>query len=138
MARHDAYEWADDAAAAAGAWTAAALFTALLIISMEAARIYRGHGFTGGTKSRILWGALAGFFASIGFSIYLLQSPTTAGWSTWPASIGFLVWVLVIEFVDQSYKPPANGEELDIEDVLGPWRFYRHREPAPRQNGWSR
>lgn len=134
----------EDIGEAVGTFVAAAIvsaiFVTLMIILMEAIRIYRAHGWSGSERSRqILWVSLLGFSALLGCSVLLLSSPATASWSAWPASLGFLAWVISIELVDLvgEQSTAEQGQVETVDDVLGPWKLHQtlstgKPEPAAR------
>src|SRR5258708_3842934 len=125
----------DEIAADVGGWVGVAIasvvitavLVAIQIVVMEAIRIYRGRPFPGAGRCQVLWWALAGFLLSLVAAAAMTNVPSLMPLALWPASVGFLIWIVVIEWVDlTSGENSGSAESLD--DVLGPWRLFPQTE----------
>src|SRR4051812_630207 len=127
MSRYD-YEHSDlggDIGEFVGAMIAAAIIAFLIVITMELYRLHRENPpyweYTEGGKKMRIAGLL--FLGTIGLTVLLAQFPATLSIAPWPASIGFLLWVLALEWVNIAYAQPVSPDDPSLEDTLGPWRF---------------
>jgi len=107
-----------------GAMVAGAIIAFLIVITMELVRLHREtppwSDTEGGQKMRI---AALLFLGTIGLSVLLFQFPATLSIAPWPASIGFLLWVIALEWINIAYAQPVPADDPSLEDDLAPWRF---------------
>jgi hypothetical protein len=128
MSRHiRSYEdtdWGGEIGAFFGAILATSIMVFLMVMAMELVRLHRANNpfeqTEAGAKVR-----LAGLMLllSIGLTIVLALFPSTQPAAPYPVSIGFLLWVLFLEWIDLHYSETPNPDDKSLEDTLGPWRF---------------
>jgi hypothetical protein len=130
-----AYYSSDDTAGELGGWIGnfianlvfTAIFVFITIVVMEVLRIFKSHPIGEDTDaSRLIRYATWGFVGCIGLSLVLLAIPATRGMSPYPGSLGFLLWVICLEWADVNAEMEIRekvNEDPPIDDLLEPWRF---------------